>query len=91
MEARLHLIIYGDVQGVFFRAGAKGEAVRLGLKGWVRNLPDGSVEAMAEGERNALSKFLAWCSHGPAGADVKEIEKEWMETKGDLRGFSIVR
>ena len=91
MNARLHLIIHGDVQGVFFRAGTQVEAKRLGLSGWVRNLPDGSVETVAEGDRNALSLFLDWCSHGPAGAGVTEVEKEWLKAKGEFRDFRVVR
>ncbi|MFH0737172.1 MAG: acylphosphatase [Candidatus Micrarchaeota archaeon] len=91
MNARLRLIIHGDVQGVFFRAGAETEAKRLGLVGWVKNLPDGSVETMAEGERNALLRFLDWCSHGPAGASVSAVEKEWLKTQEGFKDFRIIR
>ncbi len=78
-QARVHILVFGDVQGVFFRTGTAGEARKLGLKGWVRNNPDGSVELVAEGERTQLQKLLEWCSHGPAGASVSKVEHEWIE------------
>ncbi|MEW6722624.1 MAG: acylphosphatase [Candidatus Micrarchaeota archaeon] len=89
MKERLHILVSGDVQGVFFRANAQNEARRLGLTGWVRNLEDGRVEAVAEGERNALEKFLEWCGRGPAGASVSGIESEWLAYQGEFRDFSI--
>jgi acylphosphatase len=89
MAERLHVRISGDVQGVFFRAGAQDEASRLGLAGWVRNTKDGSVEAMAEGERSKLELFLEWCSHGPAGASVSRIDEEWSQASGGFDGFRI--
>lgn len=89
MNARLHVLIHGDVHGVFFRAGTQSEARKLGLVGWVRNVPDGAVEVMAEGERPALEKLLGWCSHGPAGASVSKTEHEWLEAKGEFRDFRV--
>jgi acylphosphatase len=65
------------VQGVFFRAGTADEAKKLGLRGWVRNNPDGSVEIVAEGARTQLEKLLEWCIHGPEGAKVSGIEYDW--------------
>lgn len=88
---RIRILIFGDVQGVFFRAGAQSEATRLGLVGWVRNLPEGSVEVVAEGEHDALKKLLEWCSHGPAGAGVSRVEEEWLPQSGEFRGFTIIR
>jgi len=89
MEERLHLIVSGDVQGVFFRAGAQSEARRLGVSGFARNREDGSVEVVAEGERAKLEKLLEWCSHGPAGASVSEVKEEWMESKKEFKDFRI--
>jgi acylphosphatase len=89
MGFRLHILVFGDVQGVFFRAGVRGEARKLGLSGWVRNVPDGTVEVMAEGERAALEKLLDWCSHGPAGASVSEIKHEWLDCKAEFADFRI--
>jgi acylphosphatase len=78
-------------QRLRLRAGAESEARRLGLRGWARNNPDGSVEIMAEGERSALEELLGWCSHGPAGASVSRVENEWLEYSGEMRGFVIRR
>lgn len=87
--ARLHILIYGDVQGVFFRAGTQSEARKLGLVGWVRNSEEGGVDVLAEGERSALEKLLEWCSHGPAGASVAKIKHQWLESKKEFREFRI--
>ena len=91
MISRLHVIISGDVQGVFFRAGAQSEAKKLDLVGWVRNNPEGSVEVMAEGEADKLKKLLEWCSRGPPGATVSKVEHEWMENKNEFRDFRLRR
>ncbi len=71
---RVHLWISGRVQGVFFRASARDEARRLGLRGWVRNLPDGRVEAVAEGSSEGVDAFVAWCHSGPPMARVDHVE-----------------
>ena len=89
MESRLRIVIHGNVQGVFFRANTEEEARKLGLKGWVRNRSGGSVEVMAEGDKKALQKLLKWCSHGPAGASVDKVEKEWLGATGEFPDFRI--
>jgi acylphosphatase len=89
MDERLHVLISGDVQGVFFRAGAQDEARRLGLAGWVRNVPDGSVEMVAEGGRDALERLLGWCGHGPAGAAVSDVKSMWLAATGEFADFRI--
>ena len=71
--ARVHLVITGEVQGVAFRAGAVAEARRLGLCGWVRNRFDGSVEAAAEGPKDAVDAFVAWARRGPPAAGVEGV------------------
>jgi acylphosphatase len=86
---RLHIHVSGDVQGVFFRAGAQSEARRLGLSGYARNMDDGSVEVLAEGAKSALDELLEWCHKGPAGASVSEVKFEWMEATGEFKGFRI--
>lgn len=86
---RVRLIVHGRVQGVFFRANTQREAQRLGLSGWVRNLPDGSVEAVAEGERPILEELIAWCRRGPEHALVEEVELLWEEPQGERPGFRI--
>jgi len=86
---QIHIRVFGDVQGVFFRSGTQSEAQKLGLKGWVRNVDDGSVEIMAEGERPQLGLFLEWCSRGPEGASVSDVQYEWLEGAGTFHDFRI--
>lgn len=69
-----HLLISGKVQGVFYRASAKKMADQLGVKGWIRNKPDGNVEAMVQGDDNILNRFIAWCKTGPNGARVSSVQ-----------------
>ncbi len=90
-HARVHLFITGLVQGVAFRQSAAFEAERLGLSGWVRNLPDGRVEAEAEGLRDKVDVFARWCEHGPRGARVEWVDTEWGQATGKDRGFVIAR
>ena len=90
-NARVHLRIHGQVQGVFFRASTEVEARRLGLTGWVRNCPDGAVEVVAEGPRAQLEHLVAWCRHGPPRAQVDHVEIEWSEATGEFSGFRTAR
>jgi acylphosphatase len=71
---RVHLYISGRVQGVFYRRNAMQEAKRLGLTGWVRNLPDRRVEAVAEGDEEHVEDFIRWCRKGPPLAIVRDVE-----------------
>jgi len=73
MERAVHLLIYGLVQGVFFRQRTMEEAKRLKVNGWVRNCEDGSVEVEAEGDKVAIKKFVEWCHHGPPRAVVTKV------------------
>lgn len=86
---RAHVRIYGRVQGVFFRANTKKMAEKLGVTGWVRNMPDGSVEAVFEGDDEAVEQIIEWCHHGPAMARVDEVYVEYEEPKGE-KGFRII-
>jgi acylphosphatase len=70
---RLHLVIRGRVQGVWFREATRLEAEKLGVRGWVRNCADGSVEAVLEGDAAAVRELEAWCHHGPPAARVLEV------------------
>ncbi len=81
--------VTGKVQGVFFRASTRNEAQRLGLHGWVRNEPDGSVRIEAEGNEGALDQLVAWCHHGPTQARVTEVIVQAGEVE-QLEGFRKV-
>lgn len=87
---RVRLRITGRVQGVWYRAATQREAGRLGVAGWVRNLSDGGVEALIEGEPTAVRALIAWCRTGPPGARVIEIAEISEPALGDLVGFRIV-
>lgn len=71
---RVRVLVSGRVQGVFFRATCAAEARRCGVAGYVRNLPDGRVEAVFEGPEEAVDRMVAWCRHGPELARVDEVE-----------------
>jgi acylphosphatase len=86
---RAHVIIHGIVQGVFFRASTREEAARFGVGGWVRNLPDGSVEALFEGEKKQVEAVVAWCYKGPPGARVVSVDLKWESYKGEFGHFDI--
>ena len=73
-QKRIHLVVRGRVQGVYFRATAQREARQHGLSGWVKNRPDGSVEVVAEGEEDDVKDFLAWSHNGPSTARVDTVE-----------------
>lgn len=90
MEKRLHVIVSGRVQGVWFRASARGQARQLGLYGQVWNRSDGRVELVAEGPEEILRQFLDWCGVGPRGARVESIESDWSTFTGKFCGFDIV-
>jgi len=86
---RAHVVIHGLVQGVFFRASTRDEAIRLGVGGWVRNLPDGSVEAVFEGEKIKVEAIIGWSHRGPTGAQVSSVDITWEPYKGEHRRFDI--
>jgi acylphosphatase len=72
-DVRCRVVVTGRVQGVFFRRSCADVATRLGVRGWVRNLDDGSVEVVAEGARGAVGELVAWCRGGPPGAQVVDV------------------
>lgn len=88
---RVHLLVYGLVQGVGFRYAARDAASDFGVSGWVRNLPDGSVEIVAQGSVDAVAKMTAWAERGPRHAAVSRIEVERETPVAGLTGFDIRR
>jgi acylphosphatase len=88
---RLHLRIFGFVQGVSFRWHTRQQAQALGLTGWTKNLSDGSVEVVAEGPRARLEDLLAWCRQGPDMAEVDRVEESYSAATGEFSGFNVTR
>lgn len=88
-EVSLHAIIYGRVQGVFFRDFVDTRANRLGITGYVRNLPEGSVEIRAEGERERLEELIGYLRAGSPPAGVEKVVTTWSEHTGDYSSFNI--
>jgi len=89
-QIRVHVFVSGRVQGVGYRYSTVNEAQRLGVNGWVRNLPDGRVEAVFEGSRKLVEEIIRWCHKGPTAAVVKDVAVEDEELEG-LRGFETSR
>ena len=86
---RVHVRVAGRVQGVCYRWYTRDTAAEHGVTGWVRNLPDGSVELVAEGRREGLAKLLEWCRKGPQSAKVSDMEVRWEEGTGEFDQFYI--
>lgn len=86
----VNLIVKGRVQGVFFRAEAKENADKLGIKGWIKNHDDGNVEIMANGSDEAVEAFIAWCRNGPKRAQVTNVIVTPLHMEA-FRSFEIIR
>jgi acylphosphatase len=89
MHTRAHVWIGGRVQGVCFRFATRDEAKRQQVGGWVRNLPDGKVEVVIEGEDEAVRQMIAFCRQGPPSARVDHVEVRWEEYVGESGDFII--
>jgi acylphosphatase len=89
MKVRAHVHISGRVQGVFFRYETQALAEEVGVWGWVRNSPDGGVEAVFEGEKEKVEQMLDFCRRGPPGAKVTGIDVKWEPYRGEFSGFNI--
>ena len=87
-QVRRRVVVRGNVQGVFFRDSCRREASSRGVAGWVTNRSDGAVEAVFEGEPDAVAAMVGWCSPGPRGADVESVDESAEEPEG-LSGFQI--
>jgi acylphosphatase len=89
MMVRAHVFISGRVQGVFFRYETMHQARKHGVTGWARNLPDGRVETVFEGEEENVKKLLEFCRRGPPGADVTSMAVTWENCSGEYTAFEI--
>ena len=90
MKIRAHVIVSGRVQGVFFRSRTMTKAREVEATGWVRNLQDGRVEAIFEGDREAVEEMITFCKTGPPGALVKDVEVRWETYTGEYRDFTVI-
>ena len=88
-KVRARVIVEGRVQGVFFRSHTQDMALKLGLKGWVKNCRDGKVEAVFEGDQDRVEEMIQWCRRGPAEARVTKVHLAWEKCGGELQDFSI--
>ncbi len=88
-KKRAHVFISGRVQGVFFRGSTQDQAYKLGIHGWVKNRWNGQVEAVFEGDEEAVQKLISWVHHGPPGAVVEDVKIEWEEYSGEFTTFSV--
>ena len=87
-NSAVHIVVHGSVQGVFFRASTQSQASEHSLTGWVRNLPDGTVEIHAEGEKESLDRFIEWCRQGPPAANVQRLDLDWVASQS-LSDFEV--
>lgn len=90
-NGRARVLVSGHVQGVNFRYYTRWQAARNGVTGWVRNLPDGSVEAVFEGTRDAVERMIDWCRTGPPAARVDDVAVSWEDYRGEYGNFDIRR
>jgi len=88
-KTRAHMIVSGRVQGVFFRQNTLNKAKELGVFGWVKNLSDGRLEAVFEGEKKKVEEIVNWAEKGPVSAKVNDVRVEWQEYKGEFKGFKL--
>ncbi len=86
---RAHVIIHGRVQGVFFRYETQEAAVARAVVGWVRNLPDGTVEGVFEGSQEQVQSLVDWCHQGPPAARVDKVDTTWLSAEDKFKAFQI--
>jgi acylphosphatase len=89
VKIRAHVIVTGNVQGVFYRAETASRAKQFNITGWVRNLPDGRVEAIFDGEETNVQKIVDFCRKGPTNASVVDVDVRRHEWKGEFESFTI--
>jgi len=90
-KIRIHIFVFGRVQGVFFRSETRKKAKNLGLRGWARNLANGCLEVVVEGEKNATEQMLEWLKKGPPLAKVERVEARIEEFQAEFNDFEIRR
>ena len=83
------MIVSGRVQGVFFRQNTLKKAEELGVLGWIKNLPDGRVEAVFEGEKEKVERMVDWEKKGPVSALVEKVEIDWQDYRGEFKSFQL--
>jgi len=88
-KVRAHILVLGRVQGVFFRENTQRKAKKLGVNGWIKNLSDGKVEAVFEGDKKSVGKIISWAKRGPILARVEGIDIEWQEYIEEFTEFEI--
>jgi acylphosphatase len=89
LKTRAHVFVSGRVQGVFFRVETRHEATKRNVVGWVRNTHDNRVEAIFEGQKEAVEKMIEFCRKGPSGAKVTDLTVQWQTYTGEFRDFKI--
>ena len=89
MQTRAHIVVDGDVQGVFFRQKTKRQAEAHGVNGWVRNRGDGKVEVIFEGEEQDVKSLIEFCKHEPSAAIVTTVDVKWETYTGEFKDFRI--
>ncbi|MCL5876898.1 MAG: acylphosphatase [Candidatus Bathyarchaeota archaeon] len=90
MNVRAHIFVSGRVQGVYFRQNTKNQAKRHGVRGWVKNLDDGRVEAVFEGDESAVKALVEFCHIGPKGAVVTAVCVDWEPFRAEFETFDII-
>jgi len=88
-KVRAHIFVSGKVQGVFFREKTRQKAEKLGVFGWVKNLKDGRLEAVFEGDKERVKELVNWARKGPIWAKVNGLELTWEDYRGEFNGFEI--
>jgi acylphosphatase len=91
MKTRVHVVISGQVQGVWYRASTKEKAEELGLTGWVKNIAHGNVEAVFEGDESTVNEMIAWCRKGPPLAQVINVKVTRQRFGGEFVEFTVLR
>jgi len=86
---RINIVVHGLVQGVFFRYNTKKESLNLGLKGYAKNLPDGTVEIVAEGPEDKLKELMEYCKKSPGAAQVDKVDVKFEKPKNEFQSFEV--